>query len=82
MSFATKSNNVEGNLYFIFFKIVLFDQRGSGKSTPLANLEDNTTWHLVEDTEKIKKHLGISTWVVFGGSWGATLVFFFSSFLS
>ena len=54
--------------------VVLFDQRGSGRSVPLASLKDNTTWFLVEDTEKINKHLGISKWVVFGGSWGSTLV--------
>jgi len=55
------------------YRIVLFDQRGSGKSTPLASLKDNTTWDLVEDTQKIKNHLGIDKWVVFGGSWGSTL---------
>jgi proline iminopeptidase len=55
------------------YRVVLFDQRGSGKSTPHANLEDNTTWHLVEDIETIRKHLGIDKWVVFGGSWGSTL---------
>ncbi|HEY9405589.1 MAG TPA: prolyl aminopeptidase [Pyrinomonadaceae bacterium] len=55
------------------YRIVLFDQRGSGKSTPHANLEDNTTWHLVADTERIREHLGIESWVVFGGSWGSTL---------
>jgi len=52
---------------------VLFDQRGSGKSTPNACLEDNTTWHLVEDIEKLRVHLAIDKWVVFGGSWGSTL---------
>mmetsp|Transcript_70101 Transcript_70101/g.106003 ORF Transcript_70101/g.106003 Transcript_70101/m.106003 type:complete len:321 (-) Transcript_70101:48-1010(-) len=55
------------------YRIVLFDQRGAGKSTPLACLVDNTTWTLVEDVEKIRNHLGISKWVVFGGSWGSTL---------
>jgi len=55
------------------YRIVLFDQRGAGKSTPHANLEDNTTWHLVADTERIREHLGIESWVVFGGSWGSTL---------
>lgn len=55
------------------YRIVLFDQRGSGKSTPHANLDENTTWHLVEDIEKIREHLGIERWVVFGGSWGSTL---------
>src|SRR5262245_54334085 len=55
------------------YRIVLFDQRGSGKSTPYASLEENTTWHLVEDIEKLRKHLGIERWLVFGGSWGSTL---------
>jgi len=55
------------------YRIVLFDQRGSGKSTPHASLEENTTWHLVEDIEKLREHLGIESWVVFGGSWGSTL---------
>jgi len=55
------------------YRIVLFDQRGAGKSTPHANLEDNTTWHLVADIERIREHLGIESWVVFGGSWGSTL---------
>ncbi|MDT7604141.1 MAG: proline iminopeptidase, partial [Acidobacteriota bacterium] len=55
------------------YRIVLFDQRGSGKSTPHASLEENTTWHLVEDTEKIREHIGVESWVVFGGSWGSTL---------
>jgi proline iminopeptidase len=55
------------------YRIVLFDQRGSGQSTPHANLEDNTTWHLVADIERIREHVGIDSWVVFGGSWGSTL---------
>lgn len=55
------------------YRIVLFDQRGSGQSTPHANLEDNTTWHLVDDIERLREHLGIESWVVFGGSWGSTL---------
>ncbi|HEX8458701.1 MAG TPA: prolyl aminopeptidase [Pyrinomonadaceae bacterium] len=55
------------------YRIVLFDQRGSGQSTPHANLEDNTTWHLVSDIERIRELLGIESWVVFGGSWGSTL---------
>ena len=55
------------------YRVVLFDQRGSGKSTPHASLEDNTTWHLVEDIERLREHLGIKTWQVFGGSWGSTL---------
>ncbi len=55
------------------YRVVLFDQRGSGQSTPHASLEDNTTWHLVEDIEKLREHLGIEKWLVFGGSWGSTL---------
>ncbi|HEX7176005.1 MAG TPA: prolyl aminopeptidase [Pyrinomonadaceae bacterium] len=55
------------------YRIVLFDQRGSGRSTPHANLEENTTWHLVADIERLREHLGIENWVVFGGSWGSTL---------
>jgi proline iminopeptidase len=55
------------------YRIILFDQRGSGRSRPLGCLEDNTTWHLVEDIESLRRHLGIQTWMVFGGSWGATL---------
>lgn len=52
------------------FRIVLFDQRGAGRSTPHACLEDNNTWALVEDIEKIRVHLRIEKWAVFGGSWG------------
>jgi proline iminopeptidase len=55
------------------YRIVLFDQRGCGKSTPHAELTDNTTWHLVNDIERIRTHLGIDRWQVFGGSWGSTL---------
>lgn len=55
------------------YRIIVFDQRGCGKSTPYASLEDNTTWHLVSDMEAIREHLGISKWQVFGGSWGSTL---------
>ena len=55
------------------YRIVLFDQRGSGQSTPHASLEENTTWHLVSDIEKLREHLGIGKWQVFGGSWGSTL---------
>lgn len=56
------------------YKIVLIDQRGSGKSTPHACLEENTTWDLIEDIEKLRKHLEIEKWhTVFGGSWGSTL---------
>ncbi|CAL1716279.1 unnamed protein product [Somion occarium] len=55
------------------YKIVLFDQRGAGKSTPTASLEENTTWDLVKDVEKLRTHLSIEKWHVFGGSWGSTL---------
>lgn len=55
------------------YRIVLFDQRGCGKSTPHAELTDNTTWHLVADIERLREHLGIACWQVFGGSWGSTL---------
>ncbi|GAB2995137.1 proline iminopeptidase [Arenimonas maotaiensis] len=55
------------------YRIILFDQRGSGHSTPHADLVDNTTWDLVADIEKLRAHLGIPRWQVFGGSWGSTL---------
>jgi proline iminopeptidase len=55
------------------YRIVLFDQRGCGRSTPHAELEGNTTWDLVADIERLREHLGISAWQVFGGSWGSTL---------
>ncbi len=56
-----------------FYRVILFDQRGAGLSTPHAELKDNTTWDLVEDIEKLRRHLGIESWIVFGGSWGSTL---------
>ena len=60
------------------YRIVLFDQRGCGQSTPHASAPDadlstNTTWHLVEDIERLREHLGVDRWQVFGGSWGSTL---------
>jgi proline iminopeptidase len=55
------------------YRIVLFDQRGCGRSTPHACLEDNTTWHLVADMEQLREHLGIARWQLMGGSWGSTL---------
>jgi proline iminopeptidase len=55
------------------YRIVLFDQRGCGRSVPHASLVDNTTWHLVADMEQLRTHLGIEQWLVFGGSWGSTL---------
>ncbi len=54
-------------------RIVLFDQRGAGRSTPYASIENNTTWHLVADLEKLRRHLHIERWQLFGGSWGSTL---------
>jgi len=55
------------------YRIVLLDQRGCGRSRPHASLVDNTTWHLVQDIEKVRERLGIARWLVFGGSWGSTL---------
>lgn len=55
------------------YRIVLFDQRGCGRSTPHAELRENTTWDLVADIERLREHLGIDRWQVFGGSWGSTL---------
>ncbi len=55
------------------YRVVLFDQRGCGKSTPHAELADNTTWNLVADMEVLREFLGIDKWQVFGGSWGSTL---------
>ncbi|HXU99652.1 MAG TPA: prolyl aminopeptidase [Caulobacteraceae bacterium] len=55
------------------WRMVLFDQRGCGRSRPNASLDDNTTWDLVEDIERLRKRLGLETWTVFGGSWGSTL---------
>ena len=56
-----------------FYRIIVFDQRGCGQSTPLCSLENNTTDELVKDIEKLRNHLNIDQWVVFGGSWGSTL---------
>jgi proline iminopeptidase len=61
------------------YRVVLFDQRGCGRSTPHASdpetgLEHNTTWHLVADMERLREHLGIDRWLLFGGSWGSTLL--------
>uniref|UniRef100_A0A2N9J9W2 Proline iminopeptidase n=1 Tax=Fagus sylvatica TaxID=28930 RepID=A0A2N9J9W2_FAGSY len=61
-----------------FYRIILFDQRGSGKSTPHACLEENTTQHLIDDIEKLREHLEIPEWQVFGGSWGSTLALAYS----
>jgi proline iminopeptidase len=56
-----------------FYRIVIFDQRGCGRSTPSAEVGDNSTAHLVNDIEGLREHLGIARWIVFGGSWGSTL---------
>lgn len=55
------------------YRIVLYDQRGCGRSVPLGSLEANTTWHLVDDLERLRQHLSVERWLLFGGSWGATL---------
>ena len=60
------------------WRIVIFAQRGCGRSTPYAELRENTTWDLVRDIEKLRKHLNIEKWVVFGGSWGSTLALAYS----
>ncbi len=60
------------------YRIVLFDQRGCGRSRPHASVAENTTWHLVADIERIRQALGIDRWAVFGGSWGATLALIYA----
>lgn len=60
------------------FRIVLFDQRGCGRSRPHASVAHNTTWHLVDDMETIRDTLGIEDWALFGGSWGATLALIYA----
>jgi len=55
------------------YRIIVYDQRGAGRSTPLGELRDNTTPHLVADLERLREHLGVARWLVFGGSWGSTL---------
>ncbi|AGI70024.1 proline iminopeptidase Pip [Octadecabacter antarcticus 307] len=60
------------------YRIILFDQRGCGRSRPHASVENNTTWHLVADIELIRTTMGIANWVVFGGSWGATLALIYA----
>ncbi len=62
----------------LFYQIIVFDQRGAGKSTPFAELEENTSWDLVSDIEKLRKHLNIENWLIFGGSWGSTLALFYA----
>ncbi len=61
-----------------FWRVVVFDQRGSGRSTPLGELRDNTPSHLVADIERLRRELGIAEWVVFGGSWGSTLALLYA----
>lgn len=61
-----------------YYRVILFDQRGCGRSRPHASVENNTTWHLVADIELIRETLGIERWAVFGGSWGATLALIYA----
>lgn len=56
-----------------FWRLIIFDQRGAGRSRPLGELTDNTTPHLVDDIETLRRHLDIEQWLLFGGSWGSTL---------
>ncbi len=60
------------------YRIILFDQRGCGRSTPHASVEANTTWHLISDIEAIREMYSIDSWIVFGGSWGATLALIYA----
>ncbi|MGI9369917.1 MAG: prolyl aminopeptidase [Ruegeria sp.] len=60
------------------FRVILFDQRGCGRSRPHASVENNTTWHLVADIERLRKLFGVEKWIVFGGSWGATLALIYA----
>jgi len=61
-----------------YYRVILFDQRGCGRSKPNASVENNTTWDLVADIERIRTHLGIDQWMVFGGSWGAALALIYA----
>lgn len=65
----------EHRRYFdpVFYRVVLFDQRGCGRSDPVGSVEQNTTWDLIEDIEAIRGKLGVDKWLLFGGSWGSTL---------
>ncbi|NOD99111.1 prolyl aminopeptidase [Ruegeria sp. HKCCD6228] len=60
------------------YRVILFDQRGCGRSRPTASVEDNTTWHLVADIERLRKLFEIEEWIAFGGSWGATLALIYA----
>jgi proline iminopeptidase len=62
------------------YRIIIFDQRGSGRSTPLGEIKDNTTPLLIEDMERLRRHLGVANWFVFGGSWGSTLALAYAEF--
>lgn len=62
------------------YHVVLFDQRGAGRSSPRGGVEANTTWDLVRDVEAVREHLGIDRWLVFGGSWGSTLALAYAEF--
>ena len=61
-----------------FYRIIVFDQRGAGRSTPLGCLDQNTTPKLIEDMERLRVHLGVDRWFVFGGSWGSTLALLYA----
>lgn len=63
-----------------FYRIIIFDQRGAGRSTPLGELENNTTPHLIADIEQLRLHLNIDKWLVFGGSWGSTLALAYAEY--
>ena len=67
------STRVRGFFNPEIYRIIIFDQRGCGRSDPHACIENNTTWDLVDDIERLKEKLGIKKWLVFGGSWGSTL---------
>jgi proline iminopeptidase len=60
------------------YRIVLFDQRGTGRSRPHGQIEANTTWHLIADIERLRRHLGVGRWLIFGGSWGSTLALLYA----
>ncbi|MBO0744385.1 MAG: alpha/beta fold hydrolase, partial [Candidatus Dormibacteraeota bacterium] len=62
------------------YRVVLFDQRGAGESTPHGSVDANTTWDLVRDIETVREHLGIERWLVFGGSWGSTLALAYAEY--
>ncbi|KAK1921343.1 prolyl aminopeptidase serine peptidase [Papiliotrema laurentii] len=74
------SAGVTDTIYFdpAVFRVVLFSQRGCGKSTPAGETKENTTWDLVADIERLREHVGIDKWIVFGGSWGSTLALAYS----